>query len=71
MTPEITDTLLQAAKSILVVVGAAMFVGGITTISLLVEWHFFPLSRPGAGEGDVDTILKSEIKNPKSKIQLP
>ena len=70
MTPEITDTLLQAAKSILVVVGAAMFVGGITTISLLVKWHFFPLSRPGAGEGDVDTILKSEIKNRTFKSTL-
>lgn len=45
------DMLLQAALSILAVIGAAIFVSGIVILSLLVEWHFFPLSRPGADNG--------------------
>ena len=72
MTPEITAMLLQATLSILAIVAASIFVAGIVFLSLLVEWHFFPLSRPGAGDdNDHDTILKSKIKNPKSKIQMP
>jgi len=43
---ELTDLIIQSATSLLVIIGAAIFITGLVTIGLLIEWKLFPDSKP-------------------------
>jgi len=43
---ELTDLIIQSATSLLVIIVVAVFITGIVTIGLLIEWKLFPSTKP-------------------------